>query len=243
MRSILAVLALLPLAACAGRTLPPVEGSRAHPADPDARTTAFVPAPDPLLSGAHESPPLSPSPAGGVHEGHAGHAGHAAGHGEKHDAPPPPEGAPNQPTVQATTDPVFERYFGISKALVADDFEGATAALDPLRAAADELSHTKDEAVALAADHVRDAVPRDPKAIADLRKNLKALSDAVIALVRKAPPTDLVAPILRLEYCPMADASWLQTEREIQNPYMGQRMPHCGKIVEAIETRAAIGGK
>ena len=31
-------------------------------------------------------------------------------------------------------------------------------------------------------------------------------------------------------YCPMAQASWLQTERDIKNPYMGSAMSSCGQF-------------
>jgi hypothetical protein len=31
-------------------------------------------------------------------------------------------------------------------------------------------------------------------------------------------------------YCPMAKASWLQTGKEIKNPYLGQEMPTCGEF-------------
>jgi hypothetical protein len=266
MRSCIAVLAAVALTGCAGRTLSPATGTRAHPADPEAPSSAFVPAPDPLGSGARESLPPSPSPAAGARGGHAGHAGHAGAHGDGHaDSPTPEEGqskpgvpeapakeghhdpshgdeTPKPPAAGVPTDPVLDRYFALSRALVADDFAAATAALGPLRTAADAAAQAKDAAAAAAAAAVRDAVPRDPGTIEDLRKGLKALSDAVIALARTAPPTDAVAPLLRLAYCPMADASWLQAETEIQNPYMGKRMPHCGRVVETLETRAARGG-
>src|SRR6266850_3526857 len=31
-------------------------------------------------------------------------------------------------------------------------------------------------------------------------------------------------------YCPMAKASWLQTEKSIKNPYMGKAMLGCGEL-------------
>jgi hypothetical protein len=31
-------------------------------------------------------------------------------------------------------------------------------------------------------------------------------------------------------YCPMVKASWLQTGKEIKNPYMGKEMPTCGEL-------------
>jgi Cu(I)/Ag(I) efflux system membrane fusion protein len=31
-------------------------------------------------------------------------------------------------------------------------------------------------------------------------------------------------------FCPVANASWLQTGTEVSNPYLGQQMAHCGQI-------------
>jgi hypothetical protein len=197
--------------------------------------------------------PVPPS-AGAAHEGHAGHAGHAAAQPGAPDSPQaheqPPANVqeghdvpPQAPPAATPTDTVVVRYFAVSKALVKDDFAAATAALDPLRTAADEVAHAADADVAAAAARVRNAVPTEPASIGDLRTAFKQISESMTALLGKAPATDAVAPVLRRAYCPMADASWLQSETEIENPYMGTRMPHCGKVVEAIETRAAKDGK
>ena len=37
-----------------------------------------------------------------------------------------------------------------------------------------------------------------------------------------------------LEYCPMAKASWLSSEKEISNPYLGNKMLKCGSVKETI---------
>jgi hypothetical protein len=31
-------------------------------------------------------------------------------------------------------------------------------------------------------------------------------------------------------YCPMAKASWLQTEKDVKNPCMGKAMLDCGEL-------------
>lgn len=44
---------------------------------------------------------------------------------------------------------------------------------------------------------------------------------------------------LYVQYCPMADgnkgASWLSKEAEIRNPYFGEKMLNCGKIISKLE--------
>lgn len=43
---------------------------------------------------------------------------------------------------------------------------------------------------------------------------------------------------LYVDYCPMANnnkgAYWLSQVKEIQNPYQGQKMPHCGELKKAL---------
>ncbi|MBA4058359.1 MAG: hypothetical protein C0490_26815, partial [Marivirga sp.] len=45
--------------------------------------------------------------------------------------------------------------------------------------------------------------------------------------------------ILYLEYCPMANnnegAYWLSNEKEIKNPYFGDKMLKCGSVKETIQ--------
>ena len=31
-------------------------------------------------------------------------------------------------------------------------------------------------------------------------------------------------------HCPMANASWLQADKKVNNPYLGKEMPTCGEI-------------
>ncbi|MFH1571117.1 MAG: efflux RND transporter periplasmic adaptor subunit, partial [Gemmatimonadota bacterium] len=68
------------------------------------------------------------------------------------------------------------------------------------------------------------------------RPPFAALSAAMAAAVRHfgAP-----AGTLYRAFCPMAlaggGASWLQTDRQIRNPYFGAAMPECGDIQEVLE--------
>lgn len=38
-----------------------------------------------------------------------------------------------------------------------------------------------------------------------------------------------------VQYCPMKKASWLSSEKEIQNPYYGSSMLTCGEVTETIQ--------
>jgi membrane fusion protein, copper/silver efflux system len=90
---------------------------------------------------------------------------------------------------------------------------------------------------AVAAESAKVGTPGEPaakaaRAVAEA-EDIKAaraafapLSEAVIALV-KADPS---AHDVKLAYCSMAKASWLQKEEKIRNPYYGPSMLSCGEF-------------
>ena len=62
-------------------------------------------------------------------------------------------------------------------------------------------------------------------------KNIKAAREAfkpLSASVVKYRADHKIKGPYREAYCPMAKASWLQTEKEIKNPYYGKEMLDCG---------------
>jgi hypothetical protein len=70
----------------------------------------------------------------------------------------------------------------------------------------------------------------DSKSLAEARKHFEALSKAAIPVAKKEK-------LMHVAHCPMAmdgkGADWLQKENDvIRNPYMGQKMPKCGKFKE-----------
>ena len=67
--------------------------------------------------------------------------------------------------------------------------------------------------------------------IDDQRKSFSALSDEMAILVKDEK---LSMGMIYLEYCPMAKASWLSNEKEIKNPYYGDKMLKCGSVKEMI---------
>jgi hypothetical protein len=62
------------------------------------------------------------------------------------------------------------------------------------------------------------------KNIKAAREAFKPLSDSLI----KYLGDNKVKGVYREAYCPMAKASWLQTEKQIRNPYYGKEMLECG---------------
>lgn len=72
--------------------------------------------------------------------------------------------------------------------------------------------------------------------LAEQRKVFSALSNEMAALVKSSK---LSMGTLYLEYCPMANnnegAYWLSNEKEIKNPYFGDKMLKCGSVKETIQ--------
>ena len=67
------------------------------------------------------------------------------------------------------------------------------------------------------------------------RRHFSALSRDLYQQLKNAGKLDKT---LYWQHCPMAlnnqGAHWLSMEEQVQNPYMGQRMPKCGSVEETI---------
>lgn len=221
------------------------------------------PAPDPQPESAM---PMSDRPRpgaasdGGAKSGHEGHRAPTGKQHESHDAEARPrdeaqtpdgghehdpgrmaeEERANSSEAIAAEDRMVRAYLTLVRALAEDDFDGAKRALESMRSETAALARSGVRGdVATAVQRVANALPAEPKTIADLRRDLKGLSETLTDLVRLAPPTRDAAPQLRKVYCPMSDASWLQVESDVANPYFGSKMPRCGRVTETIQTRPA----
>lgn len=120
---------------------------------------------------------------------------------------------------EAHADHMLEGYAVVSTALYKDDLAAAK------KAAAGMVKHDKDSAMAKPAQAIADS-----KDIAEARTHFKELSDVAIPVAKKAKT-------MHVAHCPMAmdgkGADWLQKSAdEVQNPYMGKAMPHCGTIAK-----------
>lgn len=123
---------------------------------------------------------------------------------------------------------LLDDYLPIREALAGDSIDG-------VRAHAETLAFSDDRTLAGAAKDLADA-----RNVVDARKAFGDVSKAMVALVeanekRKKGKVEL--PTLHLFECPMASpyGRWLQDASAISNPYMGSRMPRCGKLVRTLE--------
>ena len=140
-------------------------------------------------------------------------------------------------TVQARPGVLLSAPAGVAKAVM-DDYTAIQAAL-----AKDSISGISESANALAKAVQDDQtksfpaqIPKQAEALsqatnlAAARETFKLLSQSLIGYVNTRKMT---TGTYYEVYCPMAKASWLQTEKTITNPYMGQAMLECGQLVRS----------
>ena len=137
---------------------------------------------------------------------------------------------------QAQIDALARSYLAVRESLAQDTFEGVSAQFGQMRDAAQALADADDPQVQSSAQALAEGAAATPEDIKQARESFEAVSAAAIDLFHAAPPSDAISDSLHVAYCPMAKASWLQTSKELANPYMGQKMLQCGEIKETIKS-------
>jgi ABC-type oligopeptide transport system substrate-binding subunit len=146
------------------------------------------------------------------------------------------------PGVKTQINGFLKDYFAINQALIEDNQEGAKAAAKKLSEAVAKFDmsklmgeqmdfyHTQLTKLTQSLKGINDSAD-----IEETRLELVTLSEAVYSLTKAYHPE---SSELYYQFCPMAKngegANWLSSTKEIINPYMGQRMPHCGQTQETI---------
>jgi len=130
--------------------------------------------------------------------------------------------AADSPALMQPVKSVYDHYLKIQTDLADDSLKGvsdeATAIAKAIQG--DEMKMlpavvgTEAEAVAKASD------------LKSARAAFKPLSDSLIKYLAAHHAKDAYIEV----YCPMAKASWLQADKNVNNPYLGQKMPTCGEI-------------
>lgn len=79
------------------------------------------------------------------------------------------------------------------------------------------------------------------KSITDMRADFEHASEFVLTLQKEYGHTD--TEMLYEVFCPMAfnnkGASWLQTDKQVRNPYFGAQMLSCGEVKQTYSPRVA----
>lgn len=120
-----------------------------------------------------------------------------------------------------------EGYLKIKDALVASNAEEAK----------EYAVATMEVVDAVAMPEVQQAI-KEIAATSDLEVQRKAFENFSIHLYRELKASDKNEQTLFKQYCPMAfenqGAFWLSAQKEIRNPYFGDRMLKCGRVEEEL---------
>ncbi len=170
--------------------------------------------------------------------------------GPQHGGSSPTAAAPVKPIevgkqAKAAVKQLFDHYFTLKDALVKDDLSTAQTQAGELKKAFEKTSMSlfTGEAHNHWMNHSGAAkeVLNKLSAVDDMagvRKYFKPLSGQMLALAKSFTP---FSSTVYVQYCPMADnnngADWLSLDKEIRNPYFGEKMPKCGSITESISKK------
>ncbi|RME67827.1 MAG: DUF3347 domain-containing protein [Verrucomicrobia bacterium] len=117
---------------------------------------------------------------------------------------------------------LLKAYEGVATALAHDDFEGAKKAAHKVAHFGECDGNEKLTALAMKVEKAPD--------IAAAREAFKAVSAAVIPLTENAGEHYVMT-------CPMAKADWIQTTKDVANPYFGSSMLKCGSVKRTVAAK------
>ncbi len=138
-------------------------------------------------------------------------------------------------------------YFSVKDALVASDTSLANKAAGALILAADSLKTNEiigdsTGAIKATANDFAGTISgwakglRGENGIEAKRKEFEMISDALWSLTRTVK---YAGQKVYYQYCPMAfdnkGAYWMSKERQIKNPYFGDKMLECGSIEDSLD--------
>jgi Protein of unknown function (DUF3347) len=129
--------------------------------------------------------------------------------------------AADHPALTGPVKSVFDHYLKIQAELANDSLNGVAQN-------ADAISKTVQSSAKMLPPEIGTQVQALAKA-SDLklaRAAFKPLSDSLIKYLASHKAKGAYVQV----YCPMAKASWLQADKNVNNPYLGKAMSECGEI-------------
>lgn len=137
-----------------------------------------------------------------------------------------------QSKKDAQVSKLYQNYIAIKSALASDDADKTSKAAAEFIKTASIIDYKQ------ISEGNLNILRKDATAISEAR-NISAqretffnLSDNMIALTKEFKLSE--NPIY-IQYCPMADGSWLSDEKKIANPYYGSAMLSCGNVKSEIK--------
>lgn len=137
-----------------------------------------------------------------------------------------------QDAIQSSTSLLLDSYYGIKNSLVKGNAQAASDSAEEFIRILNGIDYkviSEGNVNILLKDAT---VISESKDISEQRKVFENFSNNMTEL---AKVIDLSDDTIYQMYCPMKDAYWLSDEKEIKNPYFGNTMLTCGKVVDTIE--------
>jgi len=122
-------------------------------------------------------------------------------------------------------------YLNIKNALVSGDATSAASNADQFLRTANTIDY---KVISEGNIHVLSKDAGKISSTKDLKKQREyfvALSSNMVAVAKAFKLSN--QPVY-LQHCPMKNASWLSTEKQIRNPYYGSSMLTCGEVTETL---------
>lgn len=140
------------------------------------------------------------------------------------------EDASSEMKVDPTTaKAIVNEYLKIKNALVETDAQKSAAAAKSLHLFINESQVEKMDNLSKASNKIANSSD-----IEQQREAFEDLSEIVYSIIKT---TELDMSLYQ-QYCPMAfnnkGASWISAEKEVMNPYFGDKMLNCGKVTEEL---------
>ncbi|MBB6370129.1 DUF3347 domain-containing protein [Chryseobacterium shigense] len=127
---------------------------------------------------------------------------------------------------------LYQNYIDIKSALASDDADKTS------KAATEFIKTVSTVDYKIVSEGNLTILRKDATAISDARnitaqrETFSNLSENMIALTKEFKLSE--KPVY-VQYCPMADSSWLSDEKQIVNPYYGKSMLSCGSVKSEIK--------
>src|SRR5579859_5848690 len=129
--------------------------------------------------------------------------------------------AADNPALTGPVKSVYGDYLKIQASLAKDSLSGVADNADAIAKAVQTDAKSLPASVATQAEAL--ARTSDLKSA---RAAFKPLSDSLIQYLADHKARGAYVQV----YCPMANASWLQADKKVNNPYFGHAMATCGEI-------------
>ncbi|MHC4106788.1 MAG: efflux RND transporter periplasmic adaptor subunit, partial [Planctomycetota bacterium] len=139
-------------------------------------------------------------------------------------------------SVQRQVDRLVDAYFALHEMLTRDESAGASEPLQRIHDSASGLAASGHTPLVEPAGRIAETAAQRPGDLDALRAAFEEVSEALIEVVRAAPPSEAVSPAVHHVYCPMVKKRWLQPSKEVANPY-APSMLRCGRVEQTIAAR------